>query len=146
MVVKTTLVSGEVKKAVAAAIKAAVRYEKLTRRKLGITGEVGEVLASDVLKLKLLLDPIAAGYDALDKQGRRYQIKARRVGHKNGRIGIFSKHKFDFAVLIVFDKNYRITELWKTSFRELQPLLDKSPRRNPGYREFINHAKRIRMN
>ena len=69
------------------AILAAKAYRKLTDKPLGITGEVGEVLAARLLKLTLK-DARQPGYDAVGKDGRRVQIKARIIlpGGK-GRMG-----------------------------------------------------------
>ena len=55
-------------------VKSAVEYEKVTGRDPGITGEVGEILVSDKLNLLLLSDRINAGFDALSKDGKKYQI------------------------------------------------------------------------
>ena len=142
--IKTIPITEEIRKAVFTSIKAAIKYEKLTGRKLGITGEVGEVLVCDRLKLKLLSDPISAGHDAIDEQGKRYQIKARRVNRAKGikgRIGTFSKHEFDSAVLIILDENYEILKLFIGDHEKLKPVLDRHKRRNPSVREFINIAK-----
>ncbi|GAH21961.1 unnamed protein product [marine sediment metagenome] len=125
------------------AAQVAVDYERLTGRKLGITGEVGEVLACDKLGLKLLADPISAGYDAIDKDNKRYQIKTRRVEHNRGRLSRFSKHEFDYAILVVLNAKYEIMELWQADFRKIKPLIDRQKRRNPSMVEFKRLAERI---
>jgi hypothetical protein len=119
----------------------AVEYENITGRKLGITGEIGELSACDVLGWELNENPQVAGYDALDKNRKRYQIKSRRVDHKKGRIGRFSEHKFDFAILVVLDENYKILEIWETSYKKLEPILDE--KRNPSFSKFKKISKII---
>jgi len=100
------------------AVKAGLSYEKATdgRRKLGITGEVGELLACKQLGLKLVLDARSEGFDAIDKRGLRVEIKSRRSESEGlprdaGRTSSFSKHKFDYALLVLLDKKYRLREI-----------------------------------
>lgn len=90
-------ISSRILKVTKQAIKAALAYEKETNRVLGITGEIGEILACHKLKLDLLSDGINPGFDATDDNDKRYQIKAKRTrkkgGNPTGNIGSFSKHK-----------------------------------------------------
>lgn len=148
-VVKKKVVPGiritpSIKKAVNACIRGALTYEKLTGRKMGITGEVGEVLGCKMLNLLLAEDPLTAGYDAIDEKTRsRYQIKTRRVNHEKGRIGTFSSHSFDYAVLVILNFDYSVDSIWKMEQRQLDLILKKSPKRNPHYRDFLKYAERI---
>ncbi len=61
-----------------AAKAVARRYRELTGKPLGITGEIGEVLAARLLKLKLA-EARQEGYDAVAPDGRRVQIKSRCI-------------------------------------------------------------------
>jgi len=136
----------QIKKVVASAIRVAISYEKLTNRKLGITGEVGEVLVCSHKKLKekglkLSSNPILAGYDAIDKNGKQYQIKAKQSDR--GSLSRFSNHKFDVVIVAVFDTNYKIKELWRASYKKLEPLIAGHKRRNPSLPEFKRVAKEI---
>ena len=64
----------------------------------------------------LALSPAAnseKGYDAKDKKGRKYQIKARRIanGSKPTRFGVIrelDENHFDFLVTIVFSHDFRV--------------------------------------
>ena len=57
-------------------IKLALDYEESTGRRLGVTGEIGEVLVCQKLGLSLMANRNNAGYDALDESGKiKYQIK-----------------------------------------------------------------------
>ncbi|MDR3504121.1 MAG: hypothetical protein P4L79_16255 [Legionella sp.] len=129
-------VSKKTLKAVVVAIRAAIQYEKAAGRKIGITGEVAEVLVSHRLKLKLMINPIHPGCDAIDSQRRSYQIKsARKIGdlHK-GRIGTISKHRYDFLIVALMDFNYKIKEIYKMPRSAAEKLAQKSKRRNPPIR------------
>ena len=143
--IKTILITPKIKKVTVDAIKIAINYEKLTGRKLGITGEIGEILTCNKLNLKLLTNPISEGYDAIDKNNKKYQIKTRRGNPNKGRLSRFSEHPFDYAILAILDDNYDITELWQVPFRKLKPALDRHPRRNPSVREFKRLAEKIKF-
>ena len=126
------------------AIRAAIAYENMTGRKLGITGEVGEVLVCKSLGLALLLDQISPGIDAVDpKNGEKYQIKTRRgdTASPGARIGTFSKHKFDYAVLAILNEKYELVELYKTTAKKIEPILQRHKKRNPPLRQFKRVAR-----
>jgi hypothetical protein len=132
------------------AIHSALLYEKETGycRKLGITGEVGEVLTCQQLSFKLVCDPRTAGYDATDKHGKKIQIKTRRSEEEGlprdvGRLGTFSKHEFDYALLVLLDHEYNLCEIWRAESADLKPIIDKQKRRNPPLASFKKVAKRI---
>lgn len=140
---KVIKITPSIWRAVERAISAALKYEKLTGRNLGITGEVGELLTCKKLKLSLVADPLTAGYDAVDEKRLRYQIKTRRANSDRGKIGTFAKHNFDYAILATLDKNYKISGLWRATHKRLRPLLNKRKRRDPSLREFKRISKRL---
>ena len=136
--------------AVLKTIEAAIEYEQSTEgtRKMGITGEVGEVLACHQLNLLLCMDSRSQGYDAIDSDGRKVQIKTRRsetpgLPKDFGRISTFSKHPFDYAILVMLDNSYRPVELWQAEYDAVAPLIEKQKRRNPGLGAFKKLSKRI---
>jgi len=140
---ETIKINSSICRAIRKIIDAALEYEKLTRRRAGITGEVGEFLVCKKLNLSLVVNQINAGYDALDKEEKRYQIKTRRItnNHIAGRIGSFSKHKFDYAVLAILDKGYELKKIYKMSYKKLVSISGRHRRRNPPVREFIRNSK-----
>ena len=80
-------------------------YYNVTRRPLGVTGEVAEYEAVRLLRLKLA-PPRQAGFDATRKTSRgvrRFQIKGRRIlpdskpGQRMGSIRV--KHEWDAELL-----------------------------------------------
>jgi len=131
-------------------IKSALSYEEITdnKRKVGVTGEVGEVLACYHLDLRLCIDPRSAGYDAIDKEGKKVQIKTRRSEKEGlpkdaGRLGTFSKHPFDYALLVLLDREYSVAEIWKADYADIIPIIEKQKRRNPNLSTFKNVSHRI---
>lgn len=135
---------------VCAAIKAALDYEEAMRgkRKIGITGEVGEVLVCHEMDLLLVLDNRARGYDAIDANGQRVEIKTRRSESDElpkdfGRVSRFSKHPFDYALLAILDHSYRLREIWRADYDALHPIIAKQKRRNPHIGDFKDVGHKV---
>ncbi len=96
---------------------AAIDYYRLTGKPLGITGEIGEYEAARLLGLKLSAAR-EAGYDAIDPDGRRYQIKARCINanglRKSQRLGsIKLTLPWDFVLLVILDTEFRAIGIWQ---------------------------------
>ena len=132
------------------AIDIAVGYEEASRgiRKMPITGEIGEVLICKQLGLNLIADFQSAGIDAIDKNGLKVQIKTRRESQdepkgNHVRIGRFSEHYFDYALLGILDKQYRLREIWKAEYIDLKPIIDSEKKRNPNLSSFKRVATRV---
>jgi hypothetical protein len=95
----------------------AQEYQDLTGRPLGVTGEVAEFEAARLLDLELT--PVrTAGYDARRaSDGRRFQIKGRRLlsGYKPGqRIGKIDVTKeFDAVLLVLMDEAFNAYEIYE---------------------------------
>ena len=88
----------------------AIEYYRLTGKPLGITGEIAECHAAKLLGLQLAVVR-TPGYDAIDRQGRRIQIKARRVAanrkRKTQRVGSLKlDHAWDVAMLVLLDDRF----------------------------------------
>lgn len=92
----------------------AIVYRKRFKKNLGITSEVGEYKASKLLKLKRVEGNINPGYDAIDGK-KKVQIKARIFKSNTDRTGNFSKHRFDYALLVLLSPEYEVMEIWKAS-------------------------------
>lgn len=94
---------------------------ELQRRNLlrsnNLVSDYGELVVSKALDLKLVRLS-TKGYDAIDKNGRRYQIKSRREGSlkKSRQLGVLrnlDENVFDYLVAIIFDKDFSVKEIWK---------------------------------
>ena len=132
------------------AIDVALEYEAATngKRKLGITGEVGEVLVCYHLGLRLVLDSRSEGFDAFDKDGSRVQIKTRRSESKElprnaSRTSSFSKHRFDYALLALLDHGYQLCEVWRADYKKLKPIIEKQKRRAPNISYFKSVGRKV---
>lgn len=109
-----------------AAKAAAKRYRELTGKPLGITGEVGEVLAAKLLGLDLA-EARQAGYDAVGSDGRRVQIKSRCVlpdskpGQRVGSIRL--DHAWDTVALILMDKDFEPLAIYEANRKAVKKEL-----------------------
>ena len=130
--------------------KLAVEYRTLTGKPLGVTGEVAEFYAAEKLGLELV-EARTPGYDAIDpRDGRRVQIKGRRVSHKSGRVGKIDLLKeFDTVVLVLLDEDFEVTEIWEAGRAAVKERLERpgSKARNErgslGISQFCSIATRV---
>jgi len=147
---KTIEIDSKLINEIKSAIDVALEYEAATngKRKLGITGEVGELLVCHQLGLKLVLDSRSEGFDAVDKDGLRVQIKTRRSESEGlprdaGRTSRFSKHEFDYALLALLDHKYQLCEIWRADYNKLKPIIEGQKRRSPNLSSFKRVGERI---
>jgi hypothetical protein len=96
--------------AILAQAKALAReYRDLTGKPLGITGEVAEYEAARLLGVTLT-PARQAGYDAVGKGGRTFQIKGRCIlpgckpGQRLGRIDV--EKEFDAVLMVLVDESF----------------------------------------
>lgn len=108
---------------------AAVEYYELTGKPLGITGEIGEFTAAQLLGLELA-DARTAGYDATDREGRHIQIKSRCIptGKAKGgqRLGaIRLDHAWDVVMLVLLDERFNPTAIHEAERAPIEAALRK---------------------
>ena len=110
---------------------AAIDYYRITGKPLGITGEYGEYIVAKRLKLKL--EPArTAGYDAMDKAGRRIQIKARSIpsdkklgGQRLGSIRL--DQKWDIVLLVVMNECFEVRCIYEAERKAIEAVLKAPP-------------------
>jgi uncharacterized protein DUF6998 len=105
------------------------RYRELTGKPLGMTGEVGEVLAARLLGLELS-QARQAGYDAIGSDGRRVQIKSRCIlpDANLGQVGsIRLDHEWDTVALVLMDQDFEPIVIYEASRKAVKREL-----RRPG--------------
>jgi hypothetical protein len=116
--------------ALAKAKEAARDYYALTRKPLGITGEVAEYEAARILGVELT-PARTAGYDAIERVAgteRRLQIKGRCLvnGSKPGqRLGSLDTSKeWDASLLVLLDENFDAIEIYEADRAPLIAALE----------------------
>lgn len=116
-------VAARVREILAAVKPLAAEYYRLTSKPLGVTGEVAEYVAAELLGLDLV-PPRTAGYDTLrHKLGgpQRIQIKGRaydRVARSSQRIGTIKRDGPCDVVMLVLLDNATLdpVEIWEAPF------------------------------
>ena len=113
--------SDEIAKVLSDAKKLAKRYKELTGKPLGITGEVAEFSAAQILGLDLV-GARQPGYDAIriqDGKEIKFQIKGRcvsgsTVGSK--KIGsIRLKYDWDLMVFVLLDEDFEVLSIYEAT-------------------------------
>ena len=104
---------------------------------------MAEIHAADKLGLNVSSTANEPGFDALDTQGRRYQIKYRSPGTQNIDVNNFN---FDFLVLVGFDDDCALEGMWLTTVEEVKAICvrrEKFRKSQTTQDKFKRIAKRI---
>ncbi|QYG95218.1 hypothetical protein HC251_24165 [Iamia sp. SCSIO 61187] len=103
----------------------AIAMEEMRRRDLvrSSNNPVADIAEALVAKrLGLTLAPkVARGYDAEGPDGRRYQVKSRRLTKQNAsrQLGFLRKlemREFDALVAVIFDAQLDVLEMWEIPY------------------------------
>lgn len=119
----------------------AVLYKKRFGKSLGVTAEVGEYKTAKLLNLKLEEGNINKGFDARDEKNKRVQIKTRVYVRKSERTGLFSKHPFDYALLVLLSDKYEVLEIYRAEHEAVVKELKNQSYERPSIS--INRFKKI---
>ncbi len=127
-------ITPELERVVDEAAKVAVRFEEIAGKKLGISGEIGEVRVAKLLGLRLTRSSRTKGHDAVDHDGSKVEIKVRRAEVRDmptatGRTSRFSMHPFDYALLAILSRSYDVFEVYRADFDKLSMEIRRSPKR-----------------
>lgn len=144
-----------VREILAAAKPLAAEYYQLTGKPLGVTGEIAEYVAAELLGLELA-PPRTKGYDAIRQTPNgpvRVQIKGRAFGEKanrSQRLGTIKRGADCDTVLLVLLDNLTLEprELWEAAYSAVENRLavpgSKARERGAlGVPEFKKLASRI---
>lgn len=107
----------------------AVEYYQLTRRPLGVTGEVAEYVAAEHLGLELA-PPRTLGYNAL-RSGERIQIRGRACGEKSNQQKLSRIRRdagCDAVILVLLGKEkLELREMYEATFEDVLKCLNRRP-------------------
>ena len=105
------------------------KYRKLTGKPLGITGEVAEFSAAQILGLELA-EARQSGYDAIRKENgkvTKIQIKGRCIpaNAKPGqRLGSIQLDKeWDTVLLVLMDEDFEVLSMYEAARKEIEKAL-----------------------
>jgi len=126
-------------------IDLSLEYKRRFDKNLGITGEVGEYKASRMLKLKRAEGNINEGFDAIDPNGKKVQIKTRIYLHNSERTSAFTNFGFDYALLVLLSDKYEIVEIYKARRKDIQNKIESQSYKRPALtiRDFKKISKPI---
>jgi hypothetical protein len=125
----------------------AIEYYMLTGKPLGVTGEIAEYYAAELLGLTLK-DAREPGYDA-SRGNERIQIKGRACGGKSGRLGLIKRGAPCDTVLLVLLNIATLepVEMWEASYDAVTERLSipgkAHERGSLGIAEFKNLARKV---
>jgi hypothetical protein len=150
-----TIAAHRVREILAQVKPLAAEYYQLTGKPLGVTGEVAEYVAAELLRLELA-PPRTKGYDAIRKTPNgphRVQIKGRaysKTANTGQRLGTIKKGSECDSVLLVLLDNLTLEprEMWEAPYSTVEARLNvpgsKSRARGAlGVTEFKKLAKKI---
>lgn len=130
----------------------AKKYRALTGKPLGITGEIGEFQAAELMGWELA-EARTPGYDAIAPGGRKVQIKARCVlngANPGQRVGsIKLAHDWDTVALILMNEDFEPLEIFEadrktiTAEIELPGSKARNERGSLGVYKFKQISRRI---
>ena len=97
-----------------------LRRRGLIRAGSNPVGDYAELLVAQRLGLKLV-PPSRGGVDAIDDNGARYQVKARRLvgGPGDRELGVIKnidQRDFDYLVVVLFNEDLGVAGMWRLPF------------------------------
>jgi hypothetical protein len=103
-----------------------LRRRKLIRSANNPIADLAEWVVAKAFDLDLVGNS-TAGFDAKDRAGERYEIKARRISSVSrpthlSAIRALDKQHFDFLVAVVFADDFTVTRASKLSFHTVKRL------------------------
>jgi len=122
----------------------AKQYRQLTGKPLGITGEIGEFIAADLLHLELT-EARHPGYDAFGPGGEHIQIKSRCIlpnakkGQRIGRIRL--DHDFDTVLLVLMAEDFEPLEIFEANFADVKAALEQPGSKSRNVRGSLSISK-----
>lgn len=103
-----------------------LRRRNITRSTNNLAADYAEFLVSRALGLTLLTRS-TAGFDAIDKNGKRYEIKSRRITahNKSRQLSVLrgmKKRHFDYLIGVLFAEDFTIQRVCLVPFRVVNQL------------------------
>jgi hypothetical protein len=154
---ETITITPELIEALNVSIQASLSFEDLTGKQLNITSMVGEVLACSKRNLKLVKNDINTGFDAIDEDGLRVQIKTRRYlgtptsssAMTGNLLNLNFEVPYDYAVLVLLTREYQFKEMYRIDHEVIRSHFERvnskrtKPRKNMSIRQFISNYNKV---
>jgi hypothetical protein len=126
----------------------AAEYRRATGKPLAVSSELAVYDAARLLDLAIAED-VQAGIDAIgqvgERQGRRYQIKARTIfdeakgGQRIGQLKV--EQEWDAVLLVLMDENYEPFEIYEADRATLEEALAEAQKSKRSKRGAMSVAR-----
>jgi len=121
-------------KLIAEALKT-LKQDGIIRTK-NLVGDLGEYYCSQLFGLTLNLNVVETGFDAIDIEGKKVEIKTRRTPEGKAKI-IFRSFNFDYCLYVELSEYFEPVAILKIATEEIIKNVDKK-----GDRLSVNKMKR----
>lgn len=112
----------------------ALKEAGILRTDRNLQGDYAEWIVAQKLNLTLSESTIQKGFDAVDAEGRTYQIKSRMVYAADQQTSFDFQsldHKFDYLIGVFFSKDLDVIKIIKVPY---QSVLDNAVKNKTNYR------------
>lgn len=113
-------------KVIAEALKS-LKAKNVIRTK-NLVGDLGEYYCKEKFGLKLEENAVNKGFDAIDKEGKKVEIKTRRTPERKSKV-IFRNFEFDYCIYVELNEFYEPIQFLKIEVDELVNNLEKNYKR-----------------
>jgi len=113
-------------KVIAEALKS-LKAKNVIRTK-NLVGDLGEYYCKEKFGLKLEENAVNKGFDAIDKEGKKVEIKTRRTPEGKSKV-IFRNFEFDYCIYVELNEFYEPIQFLKIEVDELVNNLEKNYKR-----------------
>lgn len=113
-------------KIIAEALKS-LKEKKIIRTK-NLVGDLGEYYCKEYFGLTLEENAVNKGFDAIDKEGKKVEIKTRRTPEGKSKV-IFRSFEFDYCVYVELNEFYEPILFLKIEVNELVNNIERNYKR-----------------
>lgn len=113
-------------KIIAEALKS-LKAKKIIRTK-NLVGDLGEYYCKEIFGFKLEVNTVNKGFDAIDQDGLKVEIKTRRTPDGKSKV-IFRSFDFDYCLYVELNEFYEPIQILKIEVNELVNNLEKNYKR-----------------
>ncbi len=110
-------------KIIAEALKS-LKDKKIIRTK-NLVGDLGEYYCKEIFDLTLEKNAVNKGFDAIDEDGKKVEIKTRRTPDGKSKV-IFRSFDFDYCYYVELDEFYQPIKILKIDVNMIKENLEKN--------------------
>lgn len=113
-------------KIIAEALKS-LEDKKIIRTK-NLVGDLGEYYCKEFFELTLEKNAVNKGFDAKDNEGKKVEIKTRRIPEGKSKV-IFRSFDFDYCLYVELDEFYQPISILRIDVNTIKENLEKNYKR-----------------